>query len=253
MRRLGRSGLSAAQKKNLWRRWKSGQSLSDIGRALGKHVGSIHGVVAASGGIAPRSRTRSHRSLQMTEREEISRGLSKGSSIRMIAKRLCRSPSTISREVRKNGGIANYRALRADQRAWQKALRPKLCLLARHQCLRDTVAQKLASQWSPSQISGWLMVEYSDDKSMPVSHETIYKSLFIQARGVLKKELMGHLRSRRKMRRSKKSSTQGQPRGQIVDAVSISERPAEIEDRAVPGHWEGDLISGSKTAICNAR
>jgi IS30 family transposase len=241
----GRPGLTTAQKTELWQRWKAGQSLSDIGRALGKHAGSIYGVLAASGGLAPRQRSRSRRSLEMMEREEISRGLAEGFSIRRIARTLGRAPSTVSREIARNGGRARYRATHGEDRAWRQALRPKPCALAGNQRLRDTVSEKLALQWSPSQISGWLEIEYGNDKTMQVSHETIYKSLFIQARGVLKKELIGHLRSNRKMRRGKTSTTQGQTRGQIIDAVSIRERPAEIEDRAVPGHWEGDLISGS--------
>jgi IS30 family transposase len=243
--KLGRPGLTDEQKRELWDRWKNGQSLSEIGRALGKHPGSIHGVVASKGGIVPAERKRAPGSLTMEEREEISRGLAYGESFRAIARRLGRPPSTISREVGRHGGRMGYRATKAEERAWENARRPKQCLLARQPELRDLVAAKLADDWSPQQISGWLKSDLIDQEDMYVSHETIYRSLFIQARGVLKKELVGHLRRRRMMRRSKKASAEGQPRGQIRDAVSIRERPAEVEDRAVLGHWEGDLITGS--------
>jgi IS30 family transposase len=246
MARTGRPGLSAEQKRELWIRWKDGQSLSDIGRALGKHAGSVFGVLQAKGGIAPPLRQRSARALTLEGREEISRGLVAGLSLRQIAAQLGRSPSTISREIGRNGGRMKYRAMAADSRSWQQACRLKPCLLASNQALQAVVAEKLAQHWSPQQVSGWLEVEYPDDEAMRVSHETIYRSLFIQARGVLKRELLETLRSRRLMRRAKTSTTEGQPRGQIIDAVSIRERPAEIEDRAVPGHWEGDLLSGGK-------
>ena len=160
---------------------------------------------------------------------------------------LGRAPSTISREVRRCGGPDHYRAAPADERAWDQARRPQPCLLARNARLRRIVARKLAREWSPEQISGWLAVVFSGDKAMQVSAETIYRSLFIQARGVLKKELVAHLRTRRTMRRSKHASAHGQQgRGDIADAVSIRERPAASADRAVPGHWEGDLIAGGK-------
>jgi IS30 family transposase len=238
---LGRPGLTVGQKKELWRRWKEGQSLSEIGRALGKHAGSIHGVVKASGGIVPADRTRSVRALTLTEREEISRGIAQEESVRRIAARLGRAPSTISREINRHGGRNRYRAVRADDRAWRNAKRPKLCLLAANVQLQVVVAEKLRQDWSPEQISGWLVSSYPEDDAMRVSPETIYRSLFIQARGVLKKELVAHLRRVRTMRSSRNASRQGQGRGGIVDAVSIRERPAEVDDRAVPGHWEGDL------------
>lgn len=245
---MGRPGLSPAQKKELWHRWKEGQSLSEIGEALGKHAGSIHGVVRSRGGIAPASRVRAERSLSAGEREEISRGLVAGHSLRRIAEQLGRAPSTISREIARNDGRHHYRAALAEERAWEQARRPKLCHLARHAKLRRIVAAKLKENWSPQQIAGWLALEYGQDPSMRVSHETIYRSLFIQARGVLKKELVSHLRTRRMMRRGKAATTAGQPRGQIIDAISIRERPAEVEDRAIPGHWEGDLLSGAKNS-----
>ncbi len=248
MGQMGRPGLSSQQKQELWARWKAGQSLSDIGRTLGKHAGSIFGVVSARGGIAPAARKRSRRSLSVHEREEISRGLAAGLSLRKIATQLARAPSTISREIGRNSGRSKYRAANADERAWRSASRPKPCQLAVNRSLQMVVARKLNDNWSPQQISGWLKVEYVNDPPMTISHETIYKSLFVQARGVLRKELVSCLRTRRLMRRGKKSTTRGQPRGQIVDAVSIRQRPAEIEDRAVPGHWEGDLLAGGKNS-----
>jgi IS30 family transposase len=246
MANMGRPGLSASQKADLWQKWKDGQSLSEIGKALGKHAASIHGVLSSNGGIVPSTRRRSCLALSLFEREEISRGISAGASIRFIAASISRAPSTVSREVLRHGGRKKYRATIADSIAWKRALRPKLCRLAVHKTLQVAVAAKLSLDWSPEQISGWLKVQFPDDETMRISHETIYRSLFIQARGVLKKELVKHLRTNRMMRRSKKASADGQPRGQIVDGVSIRERPAEIEDRAIPGHWEGDLISGTK-------
>jgi IS30 family transposase len=240
-----RRGLSVRERRDLWKRWKSGQSLSDIGRALGKVPGSIHYFLSSNGGIAPTARRRGDRVLALHEREEISRRLCAGDSLRGIATLLGRSPSTVSREVARNGGRSRYRATAADARAWATAGRPKTCKLGQHARLRRLVAEKLRLDWSPEQVAGWLGRAFPDDVRMHVSHETIYKSLFIQARGVLKRELLKHLRSRRVMRCARSASTAGQRRGQIVDAVSIRERPAEVEDRAIPGHWEGDLLSGS--------
>jgi IS30 family transposase len=245
MARRRRRGLSASQKKDLWERWKRGQSLSDIARALAKQRGSIHSVLASTGGIAPSIRRRSRLALSLSEREEISRGLAGGQSMREIASSLQRAPSTVSREIGRHRGRESYRAADADRRAWDRARRPKPCRLAVRRRLQKIVARKLSANWSPEQISGWLQWRYLGDKAMQISHETIYRSLFVQARGVLKKELVGHLRTRRVIRRSKKSRTRGHGCGQIVDPVSIRERPAEVEDRAVPGHWEGDLLAGS--------
>jgi len=233
------------QRREIWRRWKEGQSLSDIGRALGKIPGSIHHVVKANGGYVPAERSRSERVLSLTDREESSRGMAAGESFRDIAVKIGRSPSTVSREVNRHGGRESYRANVADRQAWTNADRPKECRLAKDETLRKLVAEKLGNDWSPQQIAGWLAKAADEVDGRYVSHETIYKSLFIQARGVLKRELATHLRTRRAMRKSKLASTEGQPRGQIRDAVSIHDRPAEIEDRAVPGHWEGDLIAGS--------
>jgi IS30 family transposase len=248
MARTGRPGLTAELKRELWRRWKDGLSLSEIGRCLGKHAGSVFGVLRAKGGIAPAERCRSRRSLTMAEREEISRGLHAGLSFRAIAVQIGRVASSVCRAVGRNGGRRRYRAAGAEAMAWQRAVRPKRCALASNDQLRAVVAEKLQSRWSPQQISGWLAARYGDHRTMPVSHETIYKSLFIQARGVLKGELMVHLRSKRIMRRAKTATTGGQPRGRIIDAISIRDRPAEVEDRAVPGHWEGDLLSGGRNS-----
>jgi IS30 family transposase len=244
----GTQGLSSSQKKELWERWKAGESLTEIGRALQKRTGSIHWALKATGGFAPPQRRRSSRALGQAEREEISRGLAAGDSFRAIAARLGRAASSVSREVGRNGGRARYRALEAEERTWERARRPKRCLLAENDGLRDVVARKLKEDWSPQQISGWLRRRYPNDEAMYVSHETIYRTLFVQARGALKKELLAHLRSGRTMRYSRRcpSATAGGRPGQIKEAVSIRERPAEAEDRAVPGHWEGDLLSGGR-------
>src|SRR6266403_2751324 len=240
--------LSPAEKIDIWRRWKCGQSQHEIGRAYGRPHPTIRKILLPCGGIAPAARRRSRLSLTLAEREDISRGIASDSSIREIARLLKRSASTVSREVARHGGRPAYRAHDADRRAWVSALRPKRCLLAGNRRLRDVVASKLMLDWSPEQISGWLKTRYPNNESMHVSHETIYRSLFIQARGVLKKELMDHLRSKRRMRRSRHASEHGHSRGQIVDAISIRERPAEAEDRAIPGHWEGDLLAGGKNS-----
>ena len=240
--------LSSAQRADMWSRWKVGQSLNAIGRALGKDKQVIHFLLACHGGIAPPVRRRSPRALTLAEREDISRGMASGCSMRVIAQRLSRASSTVSREVARHGGRAQYRASDADQRTWQSALRPKVCRLALHEKLRTIVARKLTEDWSPQQISGWLKTEYPKDESLRVSHETIYRSLFIQARGALKKELIQHLRSKRRIRRSRHASVHGHSQGKIVDAISIRERPAEVEDRAIPGHWEGDLLRGARNS-----
>jgi len=240
--------VSAKQRTDMWSRWKAGQSLHEIGRVFGKDHVSIQFMLAQHGGIAPTSRRRSPLTLTLGERENISRGIACGSSIREIAKALQRAVSTVSREVARHGGRPLYRAKEADHQAWESALRPKRCLLAIHGKLQRIVASKLILDWSPEQISGWLKIQYPEDESMRVSHETIYRSLFIQARGVLKKELIQHLRFKRRIRRSRHARDSGHRSGQIVDAISIRERPAEIEDRAIPGHWEGDLIGGTKNS-----
>ena len=240
-----RTWFTPKQKDELWERWKSGQSVADIVQALERRNKSgVYRVLAVNGGIAPAPRRRAPVALRLEEREEISRGIAAGRSIRRIAQGLGRSPSTVSREINRNGGRSAYRASEADRRAWERSLRPKLCRLARHAELRWCVAHKLALQWSPAQISGWLKWQFPADRGMQVSHEAIYRSLFIQTRGVLKKQLLAHLRTARQMRQAKGGTTKS-GLGQIVDAVSIRKRPAEVEDRAVPGHWEGDLLSGA--------
>jgi len=248
MRHWKQSRLSLTQKTEVWSRWKSGQSLHEIGRAFGKAHSCIRGLLVPRGGIPPAARRRSRLALTLAEREDISRGIASGWSIREIASSLERAASTVGREITRHGGRPAYRAHEADSQAWVSALRPKRCLLAMNRKLRNIVASKLILDWSPEQISGWLKNQYPDDQSMRVSHETIYRSLFIQARGVLKKELMDHLRTKRRMRRSRHSSVHGHSQGRIVDAISIRERPLEVEDRAVPGHWEGDLLSGAKNS-----
>jgi IS30 family transposase len=243
-----RTPLSTTQRIEVWRRWKAGESLHAIGRAIGKEHVVVHFLLKRHGGIAPSVRRRSPTALTVREREDISRGIASGCSMRVIAQRLSRACSTVSREVARHGGRAQYRANEADQQAWESALRPKPCLLATHDKLQGIVASKLVQDWSPQQISGWLKMEYSNDESLRVSHETIYRSLFIQARGALKKELIQHLRSKRRIRRSRHSSVHGHSQGKIVDAISIRERPAEVKDRAIPGHWEGDLLRGARNS-----
>lgn len=247
MKQRRRIYYSAAQRSEIWDRWQAGESMSSIGRRFDRESSSVFSVISPTGGIRPAARRRAQQALNLGEREEISRGLSTHSSLRSIARRLGRSPSTISREDR-NGGLDRYRAARSDQAAWGRALRPKLCKLACRPFLSRTVSAKLQRKWSPEQIAGWLKRTYPGEPHNQVSHETIYRSLFIQARGVLKKELLEHLRAKRTIRRSKHASLKRNGLGQIKDAVSISERPASVEDRAVPGHWEGDLIGGSRNS-----
>ena len=239
---------SATQRAEIWDRWQRGESMSSIGRVFDRQSSSVFSVISPTGGIRPPGRRRGSRALSLSEREEISRGLSIKRSLRVIAHQLGRAPSTISREVRRNGGSANYRATTSDQAAWDRALRPKTCKLACHPALAQAVSAKLRRKWSPEQIAGWLKRTFPKKAQKQVSHETIYRSLYIQARGVLKKELLEHLRAKRTVRRSKHASLKRNGLGQIKNAVSISQRPASVEDRAVPGHWEGDLIGGSKNS-----
>ncbi len=236
------------QKAVMWERWQKGESLHSIALLFDRGHSSITRILAETGGIRPPKRTRSSLALTLSEREEISRGLATDQSMRTIAFQLNRSPSTISREINRNGGYACYRAAQADQTAWDRARRPKCCKLAYYPALSRTVETKLRLNWSPEQIAGWLKRKFPGDERNYVSHETIYRSLFVQARGVLKKELLQYLRTQRAMRRSKHSSLKRKGLGQITNAVSIRERPASVEDRAVPGHWEGDLIGGSKNS-----
>jgi IS30 family transposase len=219
--------------------------LHEIARLFDRHHSSVRGILAETGGIRPQPRRRARRALTLAEREEISRGVATGQSLRSIAAALGRAPSTVSREINRNGGQPGYRASQADESAWDRACRPKACKLVQNRALANIVARKLRGLWSPEQIAGWLKYTYPHDESYQVSHETIYRSLFIQARGALKKELLQHLRRTRAMRRSRHHTQKTETHGRITGTVSISERPASVEDRAVPGHWEGDLIIGS--------
>jgi IS30 family transposase len=245
MKQRPRIYYSDSQKALMWERWKQGWTLHEIGKLFDRGHSSIHRIIAETGGIRPPDRRRSRLALTLDEREDISLGLALGKSIRSIAAQIGRAPSTVSREIERNGGRIGYRAGQADGAASDRANRPKPCKLVQDRALARTVAGKLRLLWSPEQIAGWLKRAYPRDKSQHVSHETIYRSLFIQARGALKKELLAHLRRLRGMRRSRHYTQKTAIHGQIVDAVSISERPASVEDRAVPGHWEGDLVFGS--------
>lgn len=240
-----RVALSETEQARIWELRVAGETLARISRDLGRPISVVYREIVGRGGVAPRPRRGSARVLQDEQREAISRGLGAGISLRMIAREIGRSPSTVSREVARNGGRQSYRAVRAGQRARDKARRPKACKLSKNPRLQMVVADKLEERWAPEQIASWLKLEFAKDVAMQVSHETIYRSLFIQARGTLKKELVSHLRTRRTMRRSKKAVRTSMA---IPDAVSIRERPAEVEDRAVPGHWEGDLIVGSNSS-----
>jgi len=240
-----RSTVTETQREELWRRYRAGEAVLRIAGALGQRSSNLYRVLQGAGGITPARRYRSPRVLSFGEREEISRGIAAGDSFRAIARRLERAVSTVSQEVGRHGGRRRYRAAQADGMAWASARRPKRCLLADNPALRRIVAVKLQQDWSPQQISGWLKDQYPGDPEMRVSHETIYRSLFVQARGALKKELVSHLRSGRRIRRPR-GARDGRMGERILDAVSISQRPAEVEDRAVPGHWEGDLVEGSR-------
>ena len=244
MKQRPRIYYSDSQKALMWERWKKGESLQQIAQLFDRDHSSVHRILAEAGGIRPAQRCRSQFALSLAEREEISRALATGRSIRSIACQLGRAPSTVSREIHRNGGQGFYRASQADQAAWDRACRPKTCKLVQKRKLANIVAGKLQLQWSPQQIAGWLKQAYANDENYQVSHETIYRSLFIQARGALKKELLQHLRRTRAMRRSRHHTQKTENHGKIVGAVSISERPAAVEDRAIPGHWEGDLLFG---------
>ena len=248
MAKIGRpSRITPAQKDEIWDRWKNGETLSEIAAALSFVPGSIQRVIATNGGYAPRVQKRREGHLRIEEREEISRGLANGDSIRSIAISLNRAPSTISREINRNGGVHSYRATSADTAAWEAAKRPQAPKLALNDSLREVVAEKLKEDWSPEQISGWLQLNYSDP-DMRISVETIYKSLFVQARNVLDKALTSHLRTRRGYRKNRNGAGKYQGQGQIVDAIPIKDRPSKINDRSEYGHWEGDLIIGSRNS-----
>ena len=248
MRHRTRIYYTEEQKSQMWDRWQRGESLHKIARLFDRHHSSVREILAASGGIRPPLRRRAPRALTLAEREGISRGLVAGHCLRAIAMSLERAPSTISREIARNGGPLAYRASQADEAAWARARRPKLCKLATHRVLARWVAAKLQHHWAPQQIAGWLKHRYPNDTSCQVSHETIYRTLYIQSRGALKKELLAHLRRSRAMRRSRHHTQKTDDHGRITATVSISERPASVEDRAVPGHWEGDLLFGNKSS-----
>ena len=248
MKQRPRIYYTESQKALMWERWRKGESLQQIAQLFDRSHSSIQRILAETGGISPVPRHRSSLALTLAEREEISRALASGRSIRSIAALLERAPSTISREILRNGGRSFYRANLADQAAWDRARRPKTCKLGENHTLARIVAAKLQCLWSPEQIAGWLKCAYPDEENNQVSHETIYRSLFIQARGVLKKELLQYLRRSRAMRRSRHHTQKSDDRRRIPDAVSISERPAAAQDRAVPGHWEGDLLCGNRSS-----
>jgi len=248
MKQRPRIYFSPSQRQDIWDRWKRGESMSSIGRQFERNSSSIYPILQASGGIMPPIRKRSSLALTLAERETISRGIALEQSMRSIAEQLGRSPSTVSREIERNGGLKRYRAVTADNAAWDRAHRPKLCKLATLPKLRANVVRKLKLNWSPEQIGGWLKRQYPNDERNQVSHETIYRTLYIQTRGALKKELQAHLRATRSIRRSKHATMKRNGLGSIKDAISISERPPSVDDRAIPGHWEGDLIGGSKNS-----
>ena len=248
MKQRRRIYYTETDKALMWDRWEEGESLNSIARLFDRHHSAIQGILSRTGGIRPPQRQRSQRALTLAEREEISRGVVAGLSLRSIAALLGRAPSTMSREIKRNGGRRRYRANKADEAAWDRAHRPQTCKLAQNRALARIVASKLQLQWAPRQIAGWLKRTYPNDENYQVSHETIYLTLFIQARGALKKELLQHLRKTRAMRRSRHHTQKTADHGRITDAVSIRERPAEVEDRAVPGHWEGDLLCGSNNS-----
>lgn len=245
MKQRPRIYYTETDKALMWERWRKGESLGSIARHFGRHHSAIRGILARTGGIRPPQRTRSFCALTMTEREEISRSVAAGESVRSIAQNLSRAPSTISREINRNGGRMDYRASEAEQAAWDRAVRPKTCRLVQNPALARIVAAKLKKLWAPFQIAGWLKATYPNDENYRVSHETIYRTLFIQTRGALKKELLQHLRRTRAMRRSRHHTQKTSDHGQISNMLTISERPASVDDRAVPGHWEGDLIFGT--------
>jgi transposase, IS30 family len=241
----GYQRLSPAVEDEIWERLRAGHAARPIARALGISTSGVHGYLVRCGGIRPPARRRSAGRLSLGEREEISRGLAAGLSLRVIATGLGRAASTVSREIAAHGGRRRYRAARADQLAWASARRRKVCKLATRPMLRDIVTEKLAARWSPQQIAGWLKATYPDDPEMQVSHETIYRTLFIQSRGALRKELTAHLRTGRVIRRPA-GTRLPDGRGGRPGILNISERPAEADDRAVPGHWEGDLVFGKR-------
>ena len=236
---------SVGERRELWERWRRGESISEIGRALDRAPGTVFFTLKERGGFSPATRHRSRLALTLSEREEISRGIAAGQSGRAIARGMARSPATVCREISRHGGRSRYRATSAERRAWASAERPQACKLALNHELRDLVAGKLSEDWSPQQIAGWLRLERPEDHTCWISHETIYRTLFIQTRGALRRELLAHLRRAGRLRRARGAKGMNAGQGRFRDAVSIRERPAEVHDRAIPGHWEGDLLAGA--------
>jgi IS30 family transposase len=235
--------FTETERSEVWDRWQGGESMRSIAHGMKRGSASIRTMIESTGGVRPTGRRRRDDHLTIEEREEISRGLAADASMRSIARWLGRSPSTVCREINRNGGRRHYRAQAADRAADRRARRPKQSKLAVDPLLRLLVQDKLAQWWSPEQIAGWLRAEHPNEPEMWVSHETIYLSLFVQSRGALRHELISCLRTRRAMRHPRKKRTPTQ-KGKIRNPVMISQRPAEAEDRAVPGHWEGDLVMG---------
>ncbi len=241
--------MTVAEVTELWDRYAAGETAATIARGLNRPFQSVNDRIRKAGGVRPTIPRRSDRHLSWADREEISRGLAAGESLRSIGRRLGRAPSTICREVNSNGGSARYRAAVADYRAVLNRRRPKTSKLSASRVLREVVEDKLALKWSPFQIAGWLRREF-DDEGMWVSHETIYRSLFVQSKGALKRQLTRHLRTRRTVRKpGSRNRARGTGKGQLTNTVSIRERPAEADDRAVPGHWEGDLLMGKNMSV----
>jgi IS30 family transposase len=238
--------FSASELEILWSRWKGGDSNIEIAEALGYPRASVWYRIRSRGGLAPPPRRRDERTLSCSEREEISRGLAMGEGVRSVARRLARAPSTISREIQRHGGRVRYRATEADQAAWASACRPKRCRLAVERRLQRVVEHKLRADWSPQQIAAWLVSTYPDEPAMHVSHETIYRALYVQARGAFKRTLLAHLRHGQRFRRPRAATHGARGPGKVVDTVSIAERPPAADSRAVPGHWEGDLLIGKR-------
>ena len=238
--------MAEATKDAIWELRAQGLSDREVGRRLGLPLGSVSNHLARTGGIRPRARRRPERCLSLEEREEISRAIARGHSARQIAGTLGRSHTTIAREIERCGGRQRYRAHAADREAWRRLRRPRPTKLELCDELRRVVSERLSKNHSPQQIAGWLRIEYPDNEAMQVSHETIYRALYVQARGTLKRELTQHLRRGRTRRYARSQSSKRQGQGKINEMVMISERPPEVEDRAVPGHWEGDLLIGTR-------
>jgi IS30 family transposase len=238
--------LSESAKDRIWELRAEGLSEREIARRLRLGQNTVGIYLRAVGGIRPRPRRRAERCLSLEEREEISRALASGQSARQIARGLGRSHTTIAREIGRCGGRRRYRAHHADRQAWQRARRPRPTKLALCAELRRAVQERLELEHSPEQIAGWLRFAYPDNEAMQVSHETIYRALYVQARGGLKRELTQHLRKGRSKRYARSQSSKRSGQGKLTEMVMISERPPEVEDRAVPGHWGGDLLMGNR-------